>query len=246
MSDLVQEIKTMMDLPRTYDPHYRHTWSVDSLDTFIPTKGQDFAAELASKSSDILTTFPYDKAGITAIQARSNPEALQDMRFYRKVLMIGRDALNLVNTTRLFDNEDTRPITTLTATLGEIADKNGRGKKRRHRAYLEAIDAESASQYVDDQFVNPIDLDELRWRYKNTSQADLLNDTLSIHTADGADYHAARRSFRSAVHLGIVSQLIDPSDSKLEYVEQGIELSKLYGKNHDYMLDRQTQKHTSV
>lgn len=246
MSDLVQEIKTMMDLPRTYDPHYRHTWSANSLDIFIPENNHDFVAELASKSADILKSFPYGEAGITAVQARSDPEALRDMRFYRRVLLIGRDTLNFVNSTRLSGDENTRPVTIFATTLGEIADKNGRGKKRRNRARLEAIDAESASQHIDDHFINPLSLDELRLKYDNFSQTNLLNDTVSTCATDEANYHAARRRFRAAVHLGMVSQLIDPSDDKLEYAKQGIELNKLYGKNHDHMLANQAQKYVSI
>jgi len=241
MSELFHSVKSMMDLERVYDPKYSREWSESSMEIFI-ADDDSFIRSLTSTAANILISFPYDETGVAALNARVSPDILREMRFYRKVLMIGRDALNLTNSTDLIDKPETRPISTLTTTLGKIADKDGRGKSRRIDAFSQAIDAALASQYIDNDFVNPVSYEALRYRYQHALQTDLLmNDTSTLVDIDEEVYHVARRDFRSIVHLGVVSQLIEPSDLKLEYVKQGIELSRVYGENHDQIVAHQKQ-----
>lgn len=67
---------------------------------------------------------------------------------------------------------------------------------------------------------------------------DLLNSSLeALSGTDEEEYHAARRLFRAAVNLGLMSHLTNPSEEKLGLVQQGRALSYHYGKGHDSMVD---------
>lgn len=238
MSSSFENICQLMDLPRQFDPGREVDFHKRAAECFLGESAQ-LPAQLAEFSADTLRTYPFDDVAAKIVALQGPPKKaknhLEDLRFCRKVLMIGRDTMNLCGENDLIKFEATKPISTLTTRLGEIADagidqKSGHKKLYQKAAKLSVRAAIAARLSLTSDFVKPISSENLFDRCQQSLSSELLVQPL--FGTDENTYHKARRDFRAVVHLGMVSQLVEPSDTKLAYVQQGIDLNRMYGKRH--------------
>lgn len=239
MEYTVDGIRTFLDMPRQFDQAYSSSWPVHA-DRLIPSTPTHID-QLAAASSTFLENFPYAEAGLYGRYAHKSPENLAEMRFLRKALMVGRDTLNLINATDLIAEPLTKDIPALTTLLGKIADTRGTSKTLRKRAPESAEAAAQSAVYIGAGFVLPVSPAVFRARTRRQLEVfDLVDpepEALMAH--DEEQYHTARRSFRSVVHLAISHYLLDPSDENRQLAQQGVELNRVFGNNHDLILDAQ-------
>ncbi len=230
-------IRAVLDLPRTYDPSRELEWHESAIDVFVhgePAAPVDAMAEFGAK---VLTRMPYKDIRKSIERAAAPEHKLAAMRFHRKVLMIGRDTLNLCNANDLIDYPQTEALRQLTCSLGKVADTGG--NKRRHVKDATKLtrSASRAARLIDEGFIAPVSSGKLAQRCEAALGTEILLDPESINLHPD-DYHRARKSFRAVTHLGIASYLLAPSLEKLDYVQQGAELNRMYGERHQDICER--------
>jgi|GEM_PF-6312110 len=224
-------IRAVLDLPRTYDPCREVEWHESAIDVFVHGEPAASVDEMAAFGAHILTNMPYRDIRKSVERAASPAHKLAAMRFHRKLLMIGRDTLNLCNANDLIDFPSAYPLRQLTSSLGKVADTGGSKRIHVKEATKRTRSAGRAVHGIDETFIAPVSTGKLAQRCELALGTELLLDPESINLHPHA-YHGARRSFRTVTHLGIVSYLVAPSLEKLDYVQLGVELNRMYGERH--------------
>jgi hypothetical protein len=231
MSDFyIEQVRAVLDSPRPDEKLGEKHWHRVAPHVLVDPK-KEFPRQIAELGLDILQTFPYDSLEDCISETRYSKAALEEQRFLRKTLMVGRDALNLANTTDLIEVPETKPLRSLIGYMGLIADTKAK-KPKVLRKTIDLIEpAQKAANDIGPSYVQPSRRGEVVEECKSSLQTPLLTTSLGKRT-DEDIYHRARRSFRGVVHLGIVSFLLDPSDVKLGVVMEGVELNRKYGGTH--------------
>ena len=227
-----ESVQNFMDIPREMGEIDEAHWHKFSPSVFISHDNTSIETMLDGVDS-LLQTYPFQLLRNT-LQEVSNgysKKSMDDLRFMRKVLIIGRDTIKLCASK---DSSESflLPLGILTHQLGEVVDS----KKPPANSVIQLTEA------VDDA-LSSVDLVPVSSR-KVTHRANraLLNEELlQLHnfqdnTICEEDYHKARRLFRSVDHLGIVSYITDPDELKKTFAMEGIELSAQYGATHDMLL----------
>ena len=200
------------------------------------------SADFLAFGTTLLRTASYDdiRAQLEAGVAKEQP--LQQLRSTREVLVVGRNVINLANTTDMLDDSRSRPLTTLITDLGNLADANGHGLLIRRRIIRRDFEpAKQAAAYIQGDFQAPVDRQTLLQRAADSLQTDKLvraeskNNLWPAWAHDEQDYLRKRRLFRAVVDLGIASMALEPSAEKLEYVHQGLALNQHYRAQHASM-----------
>ena len=236
MTKLMRRIEEVLHNPGSLNPEHEQQWSEDALGVLLPGSKKEIR-QLASAGIKLLEDFAYQDTANAAKKSHTSKKRFETMCFHRKVLMIGRDTLDLVTETKLTNTSELKPIPDFIRTLGGVADVKGHDKQLRNRAVAEASYAETASQLICDMPTNLRSPSRLESRCRRLANTDFLDAGLSGEIEISEDeYHRRRRAFRAVVHLGFLSYVVEPDDEKLAYVERGFELNRTYGACHNGIL----------
>jgi hypothetical protein len=239
----VESVRSFFDVPRTLDVTTEGDWYREAPGAFLESDPQ-FSADLSEGVANLLTDYPNERIArlLLAVQSGDyNQQTVTELRFMRKVIMIGRDTLRLTTTT-LEEEDPLRSMGRFAGKLGALIDDI-----ERHGAHKVAKLSFAASRAIDQLgranvsqagALETNEAIEMRVRSALTAQDLLTSYGDPSAFIDESRYHHARRLFRSVVHLGVASTLLYPSHEKAAYVRTGIELSGQYGDNHDAMIGR--------
>lgn len=234
-----ESIRSFMDIPRERNTLPEPLWHDIAPQVFIESY-KKFPEEVAKGVGHLIETYPYsglDDLLENITQGDIDEKTITELRFMRKVMMIGRDTVRLATTIRE-DKQPFKSMDRLVNRLGRIVDSiertPGRSINKASNCAFQKAAIIKEAQW--EELLVPVTLPTLYSRVEDA----LLSDYLLAAPQDTGlyekEYHHARRLFRSVVHLGIVSHLISPNNQKAEFAKAGIELSASYGSTHDMLV----------
>lgn len=235
----IETIRAFMDIPRDPSRVNASQWHQLAPTIFID-RSDTFTETILENVKDFLQTYPYQtlKDTLVDIHAERDETILRDLRFMRRSLLIGRDAIKLC-TPKYSTPEHFNELAGLTRVMGAVIDDIKQARPALGTDINRAIAFADTVQEVN-RSVNfeTVSMDEITPKATQFLMTDTLlaNTDMSCDTPNEATYHRARRMFRSVVHLGIVSAIISPDQTKQQFAMDGIELNAQYGRQHTELL----------
>ena len=237
-------IRDLMDIPREQNTISELLWHDNASKIFVDSE-TDLPAMVTEGVKNLFETYPYTDLHLLLAEVNDGnleKQSIDDLRFMRKAMMVGRDALQLSADINKNDRQF-KKVKRLVSNLGQIVDIIEQHPEVDITA-LVSSSKRSIDILSDDASLkmtaSPVTSASLMEKMNTALETDyLLSDLSESHQEK--EYHLARRLFRSVVHLGIVSQILLPNDNKMEFTKAGIELSAKYGENHDLLLISQRE-----
>ena len=232
-------VRSFMDIPRERDSLPELPWHDIAPQVFIESY-KEFPEEIVTGVGHLINTYPYgnlDDILKNITQGDIDEKKIVELRFMRKVLMIGRDTIRLT-TTLHEDKQPFKSMDRLVNRLGRIVDSTEQtpGHSINKASDCAFQKAAIIKEVQWEKLLVPVTLSTLHARVEDALSSDYLLADPQDGNLHEKEYHNARRLFRAVVHLGIVSHLISPNDQKAEFAKAGIELSALYGNTHDMLI----------
>lgn len=211
-------------------------WHDEAVATFIgqtALRSEDFLAF----SHETFYGAPFGEMQDTLERSRPKRTSLDNLEFFRTVLMIARDTHNLADANDLIDNPETQPLTDLITNIGGFIDLEGRGLLQRRKLLQQFPAAMSAVQAIESNPVTKLALIDRATAALKTEE--LLAHDVNWWSTDSRTFRMLQRSLRQVVHLGIVSQILEPTSEKLAMVHTSVALNRKNVDFHEGLAEKQ-------
>lgn len=229
MNETYARVSGILDCPEPTYPIDEPSWHKRAVDVFTQTQDPELLTRsVAETSMKLLQFFPFEYMEDFIQKAPLHPKKFKELRKLRKILTLGRDSLNYSNTTDLIDIESTEPFRNFVMGIGEITDTHCTDLSLINHSVESIESAACAILDLPENYIEPVAFDIFRHRLANGSATDiLLNKDVMSYSED--HYHLARQSFRAVVYTGITSYVVEPSESKLQFMLEGLRINRTHG-----------------